>query len=105
MRALMRQLPRMRVRMERVKGSAARDKRQGATELEQQYAVMVAELDSMGRELAPMIEQLQDANERAAMKLRYIERYKPDDVAYAMAYCQRHTMRILERAEKRIESM
>lgn len=101
----MRQLPRMRVRMERVKGSTTREKRQGATELERQYAGMVAELDSMGRELAPMIEQLQDANERAAMKLRYIERYKPDDVAYAMAYCQRHTMRILERAEKRIESM
>lgn len=105
MRTLMRQLPRMRVRMERAKGSAARAKRQGPTELERQYAGMVAELDSMGRELEPMIEQLQDANERAAMKLRYIERYKPDDVAYAMAYCPRHTMRILERAEKRIESM
>lgn len=101
----MRQLPRMRVRMERVKGSITREKQQGATELERQYAAMVDELDSMSRELAPMIEQLQDANERAVMKLRYIERYKPDDVAYAMAYCQRHTMRILERAEKRIESM
>lgn len=101
----MRKLPRMRVRMERVKGSTTRELCQGAEELERQYAGMVAELDSMGAELEPMIEQLQDANERAAMKLRYIERYKPDDVAFAMAYCQRHTMRILERAEKRIETM
>lgn len=100
---MMRQLPRMRVRMERMKGSTGEKREAG--ELGRQYATVVAELDAMARELEPMIDRLQDANARAAMRLRYIERYKPDDVAYALAYCERHTLRILERAEKQIEDM
>lgn len=101
----MRQLPRMRVQMERAKGSLAGEQKKNGGELEQQYARLVEELDGMARELEPMIESLEDADERVAMRLRYVERYRAEDVAYALAYCQRHTFRILERAEKRIEEM
>lgn len=105
---MMRKLPRMRVRMERMRGSGeakSRVESNEARELGRQYACMIADLDAMGRELEPLIDRLQDTDEWAAMRLRYVERYKVDDVAYALAYCERHTLRILERAEKKIEAM
>ena len=104
-------IPRARHRLERAASKAAamvRDGNGGQGEMllkqaEIRMAEITGELDAMARELQPMIAGLADADERTAMQLRYIDRYRPEDVADGMGYCERHAFRILERAEKRIE--
>lgn len=111
MRYLINRIPRARHRLERAATKAAAMVREGngdegellLRQAEVSMAAIVGELDGMTRELQPMIALLEDADERTAMQLRYIDRYRPEDVADGMGYCERHAFRILKRAEKRIE--
>lgn len=69
------------------------------------YQEIVDELDRMADELRPMVEGLTDPDERTAMRLRYLERYRVEAIANGMAYCERHTFRILKRAEEKVMRM
>lgn len=51
------------------------------TEIRDAYAEAVEELETMRRELRPHISDLDDPNERAVMRLRYLDGYSPDQIA------------------------
>lgn len=69
------------------------------------YDNIARQLDAMREELAPMIALLEDPDERTAAFLRYIKGYAPPDIANGMCYCERHTFRILKRAEQHLQNV
>ena len=70
-----------------------------------EYDRVSTELKMMQDALAPMIDRLENPNERLAADLRYIKAYHPATVASCICLSDRHTFRILERAEKKLEEM
>ena len=70
-----------------------------------EYNCVMSELKMMQMELAPMIDRLDNPDERLAANLRYIKAYHPATVASCICLSDRHTFRILERAEKKLEAM
>lgn len=66
---------------------------------------VTTELKQMQDALAPMIDALDDPMEHMAANLRYIKGLRPTTVASCICYTDRHTFRILERAEKKLEKM
>lgn len=69
------------------------------TELEEMYSDVLNELQRMKDELNPLIDTLDNAGMRAAMRLRYIKGYKPEDIADAISYADRTVYRYLRQAE------
>ena len=70
-----------------------------------EYDRVSSELKRMQDELAPLIDRLENPDERLAADLRYLKAYHPATVASCICLCDRHTYRILERAEKKLEAM
>ena len=58
----------------------------------------------MGR-VETRIERLPDECERHAMRLRFIEGWRSDDIADSMSYCQRQIFRILKRGVLHMEGI
>lgn len=66
------------------------------------YEEAFAELNTMQDELEPLIDTLDDADCIAAMRLRYIMRYKPDEVAGEHYRDVRTIYRYLKKAEAQL---
>ena len=121
MRQLMRQVPRKlwQIEQEEAKatkittvltgmprgGSGRNQVEEGAiklAELREAFAEVANELHYMQLELAPLISELDNSDDRAAMRLRYIEGYSPEDIAEAIHRTDRSIYYYLSRAENEL---
>ena len=74
----------------------------GAIQLEEikaAYAETLGELERMQRELDPLLDALDNPDDRAAMRLRYIKCYSPEDIADAIHKTDRSIYYYLKRSE------
>lgn len=69
------------------------------------YQAIRGELESMRKELAPYVEELEDPLERSVMRMRYMDGYSGREIAYRLTYSERHVFRVLESGEKKVEKM
>ena len=69
------------------------------------YREVLSELESMQEKLSPMIDALEDPNERAVMRMRYLHRMSPDEIAGLIFRTDRMVYIYLNRAEKKIIRM
>ena len=72
------------------------------SDLKEAYREVVKELENMRTELDPLIDTLEDADDRAVMRLRYIQGFSPEDIAEAIHRVDRTIYYYLSRAEDRI---
>ena len=68
-------------------------------EVKQAYREVLGELEQMQRELDPLIDSMDNPDDRAVMRLRYIECYSPEDIAEAIHRTDRSVYYYLSRAE------
>lgn len=66
------------------------------------YHESLAELDNMRTELKPLIDILDDPDERAVMRMRYMNGYRPETIAIGIHVEERTVYRYLKLAEKKI---
>lgn len=71
-------------------------------EIKQAYREVLADLEQMQRELDPLIDTLENPDDRAVMRLRYIEGYSPEDIAEAIHRTDRSVYYYLSRAEDQL---
>jgi len=71
-------------------------------EIKQAYKETLGELEEMQRELDPLIDNLENPDDRAVMRLRYIEGYSPEDIAEAIHRTDRSVYYYLSRAEDQL---
>ena len=72
------------------------------SELKEAYGEVIAELSDMRDELEPLINTLDNVDLRAAMQLRYIKGYNPEEIADAICLADRTIYRYLMRAENEL---
>ena len=72
------------------------------SEVNDAYREVVAELEDMQKELDPLIDTLEKADDRAVMRLRYIKGYSPEDIAEAIHRTDRSIYYYLSRAEDQL---
>lgn len=88
------------------RGGSQRDKVQdGAiklTELKDVYSGVISELEQMRIELDPLIDTLDNADDRAVMRLRYIKGFSPEDIGEAIHRTDRSIYYYLSRAENQL---
>ena len=70
--------------------------------VKQAYREVLGELEQMQKELDPLIDHLDNPDDRAVMRLRYIECYSPEDIAEAIHRTDRSVYYYLSRAEDRL---
>lgn len=68
-------------------------------ELKDAYHELLDELGKMRTELDPLISRLENADDRAVMRLRYIQGFRPEDIAKAIYMTDRMVYYILKRSE------
>ena len=73
-------------------------------DLDTAYQETRSELARMRSELDPLITTLPNADDRAVMRLRYINGYSPEDIADGIYRCRRSIYYYLSRAERIISS-
>ena len=71
-------------------------------ELKEAYGELMMELDQMREELKPLIDTIENEDLRAAMRLRYINGKRPEDIADAICLADRTIYRYLVRAENEL---
>lgn len=71
-------------------------------EVKAAYRETLGELEQMQRELDPLIDKLENPDDRAVMRLRYIECYSPEDIAEAIYRTDRSVYYYLSRAEDQL---
>ena len=71
-------------------------------ELKEAYAEILDELERMQGELDPLISTLENADDRAVMRLRYIKGFSPEDIAEAIHRTDRSVYYYLSRAEDQL---
>ena len=71
-------------------------------EIKQAYRETLGELEQMQSELDPLIDTLDNPDDRAVMCLRYIECYSPEDIAEAIHRTDRSVYYYLSRAEDQL---
>ena len=71
-------------------------------DIKEAYREVVAELERMKTELEPLIDNLDNADDRAAMRLRYIKGFSPEDIAEAIHRTDRSIYYYLSRAEDQL---
>ena len=71
-------------------------------DLKEAYAEVLSELYDMRAALDPLICALDNADDRAVMRLRYIKGYSPEDIADAIHRSDRSIYYYLSRAEDQI---
>ena len=72
------------------------------TDLKDAYREALRELDEMKRVLDPLIDELENADDRAVMRLRYIKGFSPEDIAEAIHRTDRSIYYYLSRAEDQL---
>ena len=71
-------------------------------DIKEAYREVVAELERMKTELDPLIDNLDNADDRAVMRLRYIKGFSPEDIAEAIHRTDRSIYYYLSRAEDQL---
>ena len=71
-------------------------------EAKEAYREVIQELYDMQTELEPLIEKLEDPDEKAAMRLRYLDGFRPRQIADSIYRTERCVFMYLKRAERRI---
>lgn len=71
-------------------------------DLQEAYAEVLSELHDMRAALDPLIDELENADDRAVMRLRYIKGFSPEDIAEAIHRSDRSIYYYLSRAENEI---
>lgn len=90
-------MPRGGIRRNQVEDGAV-----NIAELKEVYGEVIAELAQMRTELDPLICTLDNADDRAVMRLRYIKGFSPEDIAEAIHRTDRSVYYYLSRAEDQI---
>ena len=67
--------------------------------LKDAYAEVIDELNVMREELSPLIDTLEDPDDRAVMRLRYIKGFRPEEFAHERYRTARSIYYYLKRAE------
>ena len=75
------------------------------SEVNDAYREVFDELVAMQKELDPLIDSLERADDRAVMRLRYIKGYSPEDIAEAIHRTDRAIYYYLSRAEDHLARM
>ena len=71
-------------------------------ELKDAYRETVSELERMRSELDPVVSSLENAGDRAVMRLRYIKGFSPEDIAEAIGKTDRSVYYYISRAEDQL---
>lgn len=71
-------------------------------ELKDAYREIMEELETAQAALDPLISKLEDADDRAVMRLRYIKGFSPEDIAEAIHRTDRSVYYYLSRAEDQL---
>lgn len=71
-------------------------------ELRDAYREIMEELETAQAALDPLISKLEDADDRAVMRLRYIKGFSPEDIAEAIHRTDRSVYYYLSRAEDQL---
>lgn len=71
-------------------------------ELRDAYREIMEELETAQGALDPLISELEDADDRAVMRLRYIKGFSPEDIAEAIHRTDRSVYYYLSRAEDQL---
>lgn len=71
-------------------------------ELRDAYREIMEELETAQAALDPLISELDDADDRAVMRLRYIKGFSPEDIAEAIHRTDRSVYYYLSRAEDQL---
>ena len=71
-------------------------------ELKDAYREVLNELEEMRKVLDPLINSLENPDDRAVMRLRYIKGFSPEDIADAICKTDRSVYYYLSRAEDQI---
>ena len=74
----------------------------GIAEITAAYAEVLHELEVMRYELEPLISELDNPDDRAVMRLRYINGFSPEDIADAIHRTDRSIYYYLSRAEDQL---
>ena len=72
------------------------------TEIKAVYREVLGELERMRNELDPLIDDLDNPDDRAVMRLRYIKGFSPEDIAEAIHRTDRSIYYYLSRAEDQL---
>ena len=72
-------------------------------ELRDAYREIMEELETAQSALDPLISELEDADDRAVMRLRYIKGFSPEDIAEAIHRTDRSVYYYLSRAEDQLK--
>ena len=72
-------------------------------EVKDAYKEAIAELEAMREELSPLIDALQDEDEKAIMRLRYLKGHSPDEISEMIHRHRSGVYVYLKRAEKQIK--
>ena len=72
------------------------------TEIKAVYREVLGELERMRNELDPLIDDLDNPDDRAVMRLRYIKGFSPEDIAEAIHRTDRSIYNYLSRAEDQL---
>ena len=86
-------------------GSGRNQVEEGAIKLDEiraAYRETLDELERMQDALDPLIDTLDNADDRAAMRLRYIKGFSPEDIAEAINRTDRSVYYYLSRAEDQL---
>lgn len=76
-----------------------------AVDLEEAYCETVRKVQAMRRELSEMIDSLPDIDDRAVMRLRYINGYKPERIAEGIFRSERDVFRRIQKAKEQLAEM
>lgn len=71
-------------------------------EIKAAYREVIGELERMRGELDPLIDSLENPDDRAVMRLRYIKGFSPEDIAEAIHRTDRSIYYYLSRAEDQL---
>lgn len=71
-------------------------------ELKDAYREVLNELEEMRKVLDPLINSLENPDDRAVMRLRYIKGFSPEDIADAICKTDRSVYYYLSRAEDQL---
>ena len=69
------------------------------------YREALDELEAMREQLSPMIDRLEDPDEKAAMRMRYLHGLSPEEIAETIHRTDRSVYIYLSRAERKITRM
>lgn len=68
------------------------------------YREVIAELEALRARLSPLIDMLEDPDEKAVMRMRYLNGLNPEQIALVICRSDRMVYIYLKRAERKIIS-